>query len=190
MPVRGHYKVCLPGYPEYLRQVGALFLKSLGLLAEQYRIKHYPIAYEIDAIPENTGRDGTQHDLPAVKLKSVSGIGAALETRHRIITRSKHVNHFSFSFVAPLETKEDVCFNHSVSLIMSLKKRLVFSFLPGGFRASPRTPRAGGTYAVDHGREIRRRERLEFPSPEMSRHSRVFLFPYLSARSADKVEKP
>ena len=103
MPVRGHYKVCLPGYPEYLRQVGALFLKSLGLLAEQYRIKHYPIAYEIDAIPENTGRDGTQHDLPAVKLKSVSGIGAALETRHHVIARGEHIHDLAFSFIAPLE---------------------------------------------------------------------------------------
>ena len=44
-----------------------------------------------------------QHMLYAVELQRVSGIGTTLKACYHVVLRRQHVDHFSFSLVAPLE---------------------------------------------------------------------------------------
>jgi hypothetical protein len=55
-----------------------------------------------------------QNILFSVKFKGVSGIGAALETRHHIIVGSQVIHNFSFSFIAPLKAQDNVYLVHKI----------------------------------------------------------------------------
>jgi hypothetical protein len=50
-----------------------------------------------------------QHVLGAVYYKGVASVWATLEAAHPLVAGSLYVNKFSFSFVAPLKPKDDVC---------------------------------------------------------------------------------
>lgn len=52
-----------------------------------------------------------KHIFLTFKLQSVSGIGAALEASHDIVAGSKHIYYFSFTFVSPVETQQNVDFH-------------------------------------------------------------------------------
>ena len=41
----------------------------------------------------------------------MAGIGAALEAGYNVILGGQHVDHLSFSFIAPLEPQQDVYFS-------------------------------------------------------------------------------
>ena len=41
----------------------------------------------------------------------MTGIGTALKTSHHIILRGEHINYLTFSFVAPLQTQQDIYFS-------------------------------------------------------------------------------
>jgi hypothetical protein len=39
----------------------------------------------------------------ALKNQGVSGIGSTLKAGHNIVRLAKHINNFTFTFIAPLE---------------------------------------------------------------------------------------
>ncbi len=52
-----------------------------------------------------------QYVLDAFKLKCMSGIRTSLETGDDIVTWREYIDHLTFSFVAPLKTKQYVSFH-------------------------------------------------------------------------------
>ena len=57
---------------------------------------------------EDAGRDGTQHIFLTVELQRVTSVGTALESCYHIVARGQHVDHLAFSFIAPLESQQNV----------------------------------------------------------------------------------
>ncbi len=109
--VGGHYKMCLFRYVKPAFQVVSAFLQFLGFGHEQVGGKHHTVAYDIHlASLEYSGRYAAENIFFSFKLQSVPGIRSTLKTCHYIIIRCKHVNDFSFSFIAPLQSEQDIDF--------------------------------------------------------------------------------
>ena len=52
-----------------------------------------------------------QNVLDTIKLKCMTGVGAALEAGNYLVARSYYVNNFTFSFVAPLKAQQNIYFH-------------------------------------------------------------------------------
>ena len=59
---------------------------------------------------EDTRGNTAQDIFLPLELQCVTGIWTALETGNHIITRGQHIDHLSFSFIAPLQSEQDVNF--------------------------------------------------------------------------------
>ena len=108
----GHNQVGLLRDVQTLLQLVTTGLQCLGLFHEQVGSQHHAIADDVYLTAlEDTGRNRTQHILLTFELQGVACIGTALKTSYHIILWGQHVNHLSFTFVAPLQTQQDVNFS-------------------------------------------------------------------------------
>ena len=90
--------------------MAALF-QCLGFVHEEVGSQHHTIADDIDLTTlKDTRGDRAQHVLLAFELQRVAGIGTALKTGNNIILRGQHIDHLAFSFIAPLQSQQDVNF--------------------------------------------------------------------------------
>ena len=81
-------------------------LQVLGLIHEQVRSQHNAITYNIDlASLEDAGRNATQHILLALEFQGMASIRTSLKACDNIVAWREHVNYFSFSFIAPLQSQ-------------------------------------------------------------------------------------
>ena len=97
--------------------------QCLGLLLEEDRVEHHAVANHVDLIAlKYTRRDRTQHVLLPVELQCMPGIGATLKAGHDLIMGGQHIDHLAFSFVAPLQTENDIDFFHLFSVICFMQK--------------------------------------------------------------------
>ena len=109
--VGGHDEMCLLRNVQALTQLMAAGLQCLCLLHEEVGGEHDAIADNVYlATLEDARGDGAKNILLTFKLQGVSSIGTALETGYHIILRGQHVDHLTFSFVAPLESQQDINF--------------------------------------------------------------------------------
>ena len=93
-------------------EVVSALLKILGLLHEEVRGEHYAIADDVNLTSlENARRDAAEYILLAFKLKCVACIRTALKTCDHIILRGEDVNNLALTFVAPLQSEQDVNFS-------------------------------------------------------------------------------
>lgn len=65
------------------------------------------------------------------------GIGATLKAGHDLIMGGQHIDHLAFSFVAPLQTENDIDFFHLFSVICFMQKTF-FAFKDTNY--SPKYP--------------------------------------------------
>ena len=136
--VRGQDQVRLFRDVEPLRQVVAAAGQCLGLLLEEDRVEHHAVANHVDLIAlKYTRRDRTQHVLLPVELQCMPGIGATLKAGHDLIMGGQHIDHLAFSFVAPLQTENDIDFFHLFSVICFMQKTF-FAFKDTNY--SPKYP--------------------------------------------------
>ena len=93
-------------------EVVSALLKILGLLHEEVGSEHYAIADDVNLTSlENARRDAAEYILLALKLESVACIRTALETCDHIILRGEDINNLALTFVAPLQSEQDVNFS-------------------------------------------------------------------------------
>ena len=108
----GHDEMGLLGDMQALLEFMAAGLESLGFLHEQVGSQDDTITDDIrfSALEDARG-NGAKHVLLALELQRMTGIGTALKTSHHIILRGEHINYLTFSFVAPLQTQQDIYFS-------------------------------------------------------------------------------
>ena len=86
-------------------------LERLGLLHEKVGSQDDTITYDIGLTPLEDARGyRAKHILLTFELQCMSRIRTTLETSHHIILRGEHINNLTFSFVAPLQTQQDINF--------------------------------------------------------------------------------
>ncbi len=111
--VCGHDQVSLARQPQHLAQIHPALGKLLSLISEEDRIEHHSVAYYIDlAMLKHTRGDRAEHILLPVKFERMSGVGATLKARYRVITGGEHVHHLTFSLVAPLKAEQNIDFHY------------------------------------------------------------------------------
>ena len=118
--VSRHDEMRLLGDMQTGMQVVTTGLKCLGLVHEEIRSEHYAIADNVHlATLEDARGDRAQHILLAFKLQRMTCIRASLETGNHIVLRGQHIDHLTFSFVAPLQAQQDINFSfvHNASFI-------------------------------------------------------------------------
>ena len=110
--VGGHDEMGLLGDMQALLQFMATGLERLGFLHEQVGSQYNTITDDIYLTTlEDARGDGAKHILLTLELQRMTGIGTALKTSHHIILRGEHINYLTFSFVAPLQTQQDIYFS-------------------------------------------------------------------------------
>ena len=108
----GHDEMGLLGDMQALLQFMAAGLERLGFLHEQVGSQYDTITDDIYLTTlEDARGNGAKHILLALELQRMTGIGTALKTSHHIILRGEHINYLTFSFVAPLQTQQDIYFS-------------------------------------------------------------------------------
>ena len=101
--VRGHDEVGFLGDVQAFFQRMACGFEGFGFGFEKGGVEHHAVADEVHFVAlEYAGGDGTEHVLLSVELKRMSGVGAALEAGHYVVSGGQHVDYFAFAFVAPL----------------------------------------------------------------------------------------
>ena len=145
--VRGHNQVCLLRDVQTRLQLVAARLQGLCLVHEEVRGKDHTVANDVDlATLENARGHRAQHVLLTLELQRVTSIRTTLETGYHIILRGQHVDHLTFSFIAPLQSQQNVnfsfvhcCFFLSFILNFLLRDRLsgrLFRRLPNSLSGS------------------------------------------------------
>ena len=93
-------------------QIMTAGLQSLSLVHKQIGSQNNTITDDIDLSTLKDSRwNGTQHILLTFELQRMTSIRTTLETGHNIVLRGQYINHLTFSFVAPLQTKQDIYFS-------------------------------------------------------------------------------
>ena len=73
---------------------------------EGNRVENNSVTDDVDCIwSENAGWHTSQNETLAFEMKRVACIRASLETCNDRVVACKHVNDFTFSFIAPLEAE-------------------------------------------------------------------------------------
>ena len=109
--VSRHDEMCLLRDVKTALQIMTALLKILSLTHKEVWSQNYTIADDVHLTTlENTRRDRAKHILLALKLQCMSSIRTTLETSNDIILRGQHVNHLTFTFIAPLQTQQDIYF--------------------------------------------------------------------------------
>ena len=98
--------------------VDTAFFERFGFFSKQYRVENHPISDDVDlAVLEYSRWNRAEHIFLAFKFKSMSGVWASLEPCHYVVARSQHVNHFAFTFIAPLQSEKNINFHNNYSII-------------------------------------------------------------------------
>ena len=85
--------------------VHTTLLKRLCLFAEQHRVEHHAISYNVDlSMLENARGNRAEHILMSLKFERMTGIRAALEACHHIISRCEDIYNLAFALITPLQS--------------------------------------------------------------------------------------
>ena len=106
-----HDEVSLLRDMQTLLQRMTTSLQRFGFVHKQVGSQHHAITDDVDLTAlEDTRGYRAQHILLALELECMASVRTALETGYHIILRGQHVDHLTFSFVAPLQTEQDINF--------------------------------------------------------------------------------
>ena len=90
----------------------AALLKILCLSHEEVWSKNNTITDDIYLTTlEDTRRDRAEDVFLSFELEGVTCVRTALETGYYVILGGQHIDHLTFSFVAPLQTEQDINFS-------------------------------------------------------------------------------
>lgn len=104
--------------------VEALFGDGLHLLHQADRIDHYAVAdHALHARAEDAGRNQMQHIAVLADLDGVTGVIAALKADDHVDVAGQHVDQFSFAFVSPLSSDQNI--NRHISFPCCYKVLLI-----------------------------------------------------------------
>ncbi len=118
--VCGQYQVRFLGDEQVFGGIHIFLPQSFNLAFEYNGVYQHSVAYDVFLVGmENSRGYYVQHVFYSVELEGVSGVGAALKTCNNIVVWRKHVNHFSFSFVAPLQAQQYINFTHKCLFVLS-----------------------------------------------------------------------
>ena len=107
----GHDEMGLLGDMQTGMQIMTAGLQCLRLVHKQVGRQHHTVTDDVDlSTLEDSRWNGTQHILLALELKRMTSIRTALETGYHIVLRGQYIDHLTFSFVAPLQTQQDIYF--------------------------------------------------------------------------------
>ena len=108
----GHDEMSLARDVQARAQLVATSLQRLGLIHKEIGSEHHSITDDVNlSALENTRGDTAKHILLSLEFESVTSIRSALESCNNIITRGQYIDHLSFSFIAPLQSEQDVNFS-------------------------------------------------------------------------------
>ena len=109
--VSRHNEMRLLRDEETALQVMTALLQVLSLTHEEVWSQDYAITDDIHLTTlEDTRRDRAKHVFFALELKSMTSIRTTLKTSNDIILRGQYINHLTFTFIAPLQTEQDIYF--------------------------------------------------------------------------------
>ena len=109
--VSRHDEMSLLRNVETALEVMATLLQILSLAHKEVWSQDYAVTDDVYlATLEDTRRDRTKNILLAFELESMTRIRTTLETSNDIILRGQNINHLTFSFIAPLQTEQDIYF--------------------------------------------------------------------------------
>ena len=102
----------------FLRDVQA-FLQLVTAGLQSHCFFHKEVWRQYDTIAdnvhlatlENTRWDAAKNIFLSFELQSVTSIRSTLEAGYHIILRGQHIDHLTFSFIAPLKTQQDINFS-------------------------------------------------------------------------------
>ncbi len=114
-------------------------LEILCLSHEEVWSEYNTITYDIYLTSlEDTRRDRAEDIFLSFKFEGMTCVWTTLETCYYIILRGQYIDHLSFTFIAPLQTEQDIYFTvHFLfyffilytftlyPLLFTLKRRLV-----------------------------------------------------------------
>ena len=103
--VSRHNQVSLLRNLQDTLNVHTTLLKRLCLFAEQHRVEHHAISYNVDlSMLENARGNRAEHILMSLKFERMTGIRAALEACHHIISRCEDIYNLAFALITPLQS--------------------------------------------------------------------------------------
>ena len=106
-----HDEMSLLGDVQATLQVVTALLQVLSLLHEEVWSQDDTVTNNVHlSTLEDTRRDRAKNVLLPLKLQGMACVRTALETSYDIILRGQHVNHLTFTFIAPLKTQQDIYF--------------------------------------------------------------------------------
>ena len=86
-------------------------LKILSLSHEEVWSKNNAITDDINLTTlEDTRRDRAEDVFLSFELKGMTCVRTTLEACYYIILRGQYIDHLSFTFIAPLQTEQDIYF--------------------------------------------------------------------------------
>ena len=92
-------------------QIMTTCLKCLCLLHKEIGRQNDTITDDIHlSTLEDTRGNRTKHILLTFELKGMTSIRTTLEACYYIVLGGQYINHLTFSFVAPLQTQQDINF--------------------------------------------------------------------------------
>ena len=106
-----HDEMSLLGNMKTALEVMTALLQVLSLLHEEVWSQNDTITNNVHLTAlENTRRDRAKNVFLSLKLQCMSCIRTTLKASYHIILRGQHVNHLTFTFIAPLKTQQDIYF--------------------------------------------------------------------------------
>ena len=128
--VSRHNQVSLLGNIQTGTQIMTALLQVLGFSHEQIGSQHHAVTDNVHLSSlEDTGGNTAKHILLTFELQGMSGIRTTLKTSYYIITRSQNIDHLTFTFIAPLQTQQDIysTFVHTIYYFFLFFCRVIFA---------------------------------------------------------------
>ena len=125
-----HNQVSLLGDIQTGTQIMTALLQILGLCHEQIGSQHHAVTDDVHLSSlENTRRNAAKHIFLTFELQGMSCIRTTLKTSYYIITRCQHIDHLTFTFIAPLQTQQDIysTFVHIIYCFFLFFCRVIFA---------------------------------------------------------------
>ena len=86
-------------------------LQSLGFVHKEVGSQNHAVANDIHlSTLKNTRWNRAQHVFLSLELQRVASIRTTLETSNNIILGSQNIDYLTFSFIAPLQSEQDIYF--------------------------------------------------------------------------------
>ena len=109
--MRRHNQMGLLGDMQARMQIVSTGFKCLGFLHEEIGSQNYTITDNVNlSTLEDSRWNRTEHILLSFKFQCMASIRTTLETGNNIVLGSQNINYLTFSFVAPLQTEQDIYF--------------------------------------------------------------------------------